>query len=161
MSIRSGNQLPYPEFRARHAKGRSAPVVWQWKTLADALGTAEHSERGTIALTMPDGDTEVVPGTAVAFQVITPGGRTTSHAHTWWHLYVVRSGTGTVVFDELDETADLNPGDIMLIPAWSMHHFENRGGSQDLVLLNLMNLPHLADLGNLLSEEMEAVDGTA
>ncbi len=155
MSIQSGSQLPYPEFRARHAAKKASPVMWQWKWLAGELEAAEHSERGTIALSRPGGTDEIVPGTAVAFQIVRPGDRTTPHTHAWWHLYVVRSGTGTVVFEESDEAADLTTGDIMLIPAWSTHYFENLGTREDLVLLNVTNLPQQADLYNFLVREKE------
>jgi hypothetical protein len=67
----------------------------------------------------------------------------------------------------------LSEGDILLIPAWSVHHFENgevendgsangafeNGGSanggtaDDLLLLNMSNLPQLALLDNKFSKE--------
>lgn len=158
MSIQSGSQCPYPEFRGRYAPERSSPVIWQWQALAEELDTAEHTERGSFALSIPDGTTEIVPGTALAFQVVKAGGRTAAHAHSWWHLYFVRSGAGSVVFDEQHEDAELNGGDILLIPAWVAHHFENQGAAEDLVLLNLLNIPQQANLGNVLSQDKEVVD---
>ncbi len=159
-SVRTGSQLPYPEFRRRHETERPSPVVWQWKTLAEELGAAEHTEYGTITLSTPDGGHEIVPGTAMTFQVVKPGDRTTPHSHSWWHVYFVRSGAGSVVFDGSDEAAELNTGDIMHIPAWAVHHFENRGVEEDLVLLNMSNYPQQSGLGNLLSKGNQVADRT-
>ncbi|MFJ2827271.1 cupin domain-containing protein [Streptomyces sp. NPDC087263] len=52
------------------------------------------------------------------------------------------------------DTTDLDPGDIVLVPAWSRHHFTNPS-AEDLVLLNLMNIPLLAHLGNLASGQQQ------
>jgi gentisate 1,2-dioxygenase len=161
MSIHIGSQFPYLEFRKRYTREPASPVIWQWKVLAQELDATEHTEYGTLTLSTPGSAHEIVPGTAMTFQVVKPGGRTTPHSHSWWHLYFARSGSGSVIFDELHDAAELNAGDIMLIPAWSVHHFENRRAQDDLVLLNISNLPQQADLRNLLSQEGEASDETA
>src|SRR5947207_1778443 len=123
MAMRIGVERRYPEFLRRHSPPeRSAPVIWPWKALADELNAAEHTEYGSLTLSMPNGDHQIVPGTAMTFQIVPPGGRTTPHSHSWWHLYFVRSGTGSVVFDDPGETNALNGGDILLIPAWTVHH---------------------------------------
>lgn len=153
MSIQTGSHFPYPEFRRRYPEHSSSPVIWQWKTLAEELAAAEHTEYGTLTLSMPDGAHQAIPGTAMTFQVVPPGGRTPPHSHSWWHLYFARSGKGSVVFDGSRDAAELNVGDIMLIPAWSAHHFENQGVQEDLVLLSMTNLPQQADLSNLISRE--------
>ncbi|MFJ1748807.1 cupin domain-containing protein [Streptomyces sp. NPDC088116] len=157
--------------------------MWQWENLAGELQAAEHTEYGTLTLAAPDGGHEIVPGTSMTFQAVRPGDRTTPHSHSWWHLYFVRSGSGAVVFDETGDTAALSEGDILLIPAWSVHHFENGGvgndGSQngafkngafengafknggtadDLLLLNMSNLPQLALLDNKFSKEHERTE---
>ncbi|OKJ99619.1 hypothetical protein AMK26_26735 [Streptomyces sp. CB03234] len=134
-------------------RGKPSPVVWQWENLAKELEAAEHTEYGTLTLASPEGRHEIVPGTSMTFQVVRPGGRTTPHAHSWWHLYFVRSGAGTVVFDETGESTELSGGDILLIPAWSAHHFENHEADGDLLLLNMSNLPQLAAIHNNFSEE--------
>ncbi|MFM9371523.1 cupin domain-containing protein [Streptomyces sp. Da 82-17] len=158
MPVRTGSQFPYPEFRKRHAQQRPAPIVWQWENLAKELAAAEHTQYGTVTLAAPDGDHQVVPGTSMTFQSVRPGERTTPHTHSWWHLYFVRAGFGVVVFDETEETVELSDGDIMLIPAWHVHHFENRGSDGDLLLLNMSNLPQLADLHNKFSKEYASAD---
>lgn len=152
MAIQPGQQFPYPEFRRRHARPQPEPVLWQWEALAEELRVTEHTEYGTITLARPDGGHEVVPGTSMTFQAVRPGERTTPHSHTWWHLYFVRSGTGTVVFHESGDTTGLSEGDILLIPAWTVHHFENGAGDADLLLLNMSNLPQLAALHNNFSK---------
>ncbi|MFF8102624.1 cupin domain-containing protein [Streptomyces sp. NPDC016640] len=151
--MQTGSQFPYPEFRKRHERVQPAPVLWQWETLAKEIEAAEHTPYGTLTLAAPDGRHEIVPGTSMTFQAVRPGERTTPHSHSWWHLYFVRSGSGTVTFDDTGESAGLSEGDIMLIPAWSVHHFENPDGTTDLLLLNMSNLPQLAALYNNFSEE--------
>jgi mannose-6-phosphate isomerase-like protein (cupin superfamily) len=84
--------------------------------------------------------------------VVRPGDRTTPHEHAWWHLYFVRAGTGTMVFGDPDDTVGLDAGDIVFIPAWVQHHLEN-GTTDDLLLLNMSNLPQQGELNNLLSKE--------
>ncbi|AWT44776.1 MULTISPECIES: cupin domain-containing protein [Streptomyces] len=153
MPVQTGSQSPYAEFRKRHVRQQPSPVVWQWENLAKELEAAEHTEYGTLTLAAPGGSHEIVPGTSMTFQVVRTGDRTTTHAHSWWHLYFVRSGAGTVIFDETGESAELTGGDILLIPAWSAHHFENHEADEDLLLLNMSNLPQLAAIHNNFSEE--------
>ncbi|MFJ4715554.1 cupin domain-containing protein [Streptomyces sp. NPDC088785] len=153
MPVQNGRQFPYLEFRKRHVQETPAPVIWPWKTLAEELAAAEHSEYGTLTLAGPDGGHQIVPGTSMTFQAVRPGERTTPHAHSWWHLYFVRSGSGVLVLDETSEDVGIDDDDILLIPAWWTHHFENRGSEGDLLLLNMSNLPQLASLHNKFSTE--------
>lgn len=154
MPINSGSHVPYPDFKKRYDTPPGEPVLWQWAQISGHLGDVEHPERGTLALSLPDGSAEVIRDVAVAYQVVPVGRTTAPHAHTWYHLFVVQSGAGTITFHDNQETTDLNPGDVLLIPAWSKHHFTN-AGDHDLVLLNLMNIPLLAGLGNLASEQLQ------
>ncbi|WP_158707458.1 cupin domain-containing protein [Streptomyces sp. NRRL F-2799] len=158
MPVQTGSQFPYPEFRKRHVQERPAPILWQWENLAKELAAADHTEYGTLTLATPDGDHQVVPGTSMTFQSVRPGEHTTPHTHSWWHLYFVRSGSGALVFDETEETVRLSGGDIMLIPAWHVHHFENNESGVDLLLLNMSNLPQLATLHNKFSKEYVSAD---
>lgn len=153
MPVQSGRQFPYPEFRKRHVQERPEPVVWPWETLAKEIEAAEHTPYGTVTLAAPGGDHEVIPGTSMTFQSVRPGESTTPHTHSWWHLYFVRSGSGVLVFDETAETVALGDGDIVLIPAWHVHHFENHGADTELLLLNMSNLPQMAGLHNKFSKE--------
>ena len=133
-------------------------MQWRWQDIAGELGAIEHPERGTLALTFPDGNAEIMRDVAIAYQVVPAGASTTPHAHTWYHLFVVQSGTATVTFDETGATNQLSPGDVLLVPAWSTHHFTNTA-SQDAVLLNVMNIPLLAQLGTLAVRQPQEVTG--
>ena len=147
MTISRGSHLAYPEFKKRHEPAEPEPVQWTWREISDRLGAVEHPERGTLALTLPGGSAEILRDLALAYQVIPAGRSTSPHAHTWYHLFVVQSGSGAVTFQG-GGTDPLNPGDVLLVPAWSTHHFTN-ADDQDLVLLNLMNIPLLARLGDI------------
>jgi gentisate 1,2-dioxygenase len=153
MPVRIGSQFPYPELRQRYDTTPASPILWQWKTLAKELAVAEHTEYGSLSLSTQDGQHEIVPGAAMTFQVVAPGGRTTPHQHAWWHLYFVQAGSGTAIFAD-DGTAELDTGDVMLIPAWSMHRFENHS-TRDMVLLNMSNQPQQAALSNYKVEQGE------
>jgi gentisate 1,2-dioxygenase len=50
------------------------------------------------------------------------------------------------------DTRRLEAGDLLLVPAWNDHRFEN-DGDEDLVLLSMSNLPHQAALANHLARE--------
>lgn len=153
MPLQTGSRFPYPEFRKHQAQNQPVPVVWQWTTLAKELEAAEHTEYGTLTLGAPEGSHEIIPGTSITLQAVRPGDRTTPHSHSWWHLYFVQSGSGTVIFDTTRETAELSEGDIMFIPAWIVHHFENRDADGELLLFNMSNLPQLAGLHNDFSKQ--------
>ncbi|QMU71604.1 cupin domain-containing protein [Streptacidiphilus sp. P02-A3a] len=148
MTAGRGSHLPYPEFKRRYEPAEPEPVHWQWREVAGRLGAVEHPERGTLALTLPDGSAEVLRDIAVAYQVVPAGRHTAPHAHSWYHLFVVQSGTGAITFHRAGGTtrSGLGPGDVQLVPAWCPHGFSN-SGEEDLVLLNVMNIPLLARLG--------------
>lgn len=148
--VSSGSHIPYPEFKRRYQPAEPQPVHWPWQEVAGRLGAVEHPERGTLALTLPDGSAEVLRDIAVAYQVVPAGRHADPHAHSWYHLFIVQSGTGTITFHQAGETTtlSLSPGDIQLVPAWSTHGFRN-SGNDDLVLLNVMNIPLLAHLGTV------------
>ena len=154
MPVQIGSQLPYPEFRRNYLTRRRSPIIWPGDALAKELDQAEHNEYGRLTLSAPDGGLEVLPGTSMTLQVVRPGDATTPHEHAWWHLYFVRSGAGTAVFDEPDGPVRVGDGDILFIPAWVAHHLENDAESgQDLILLNMSNLPQQSELNNLRSKE--------
>ena len=70
------------------------------------------------------------------------GERTRPHAHSWWHLFFVRAGSARAVLKSHASRA-LAEGDLLLVPAWTDHHFEN-DSPKDLVLLSMSNLPQQA-----------------
>ena len=157
MSVLSGAVFPYTKYREIYRREQGRAIVWRWAELAEQLEASEHSERGTLTLSTAAtaGGCELVPGMAISIQVVRAGCQTRPHAHSWWHLFLVQSGTGTMLLgDSLDATR-LSRGDLVLVPAWCEHHFENLVGQDSLVLMSITNLPQQARLSNLLADEPE------
>lgn len=157
MAVLEGVTLPYLRYRSLYREKQESPVVWRWRELVEQFDTSAHSERGTLTLSTADteGRIEVVPGMAISIQVVNAGGRTRPHAHAWWHLFVVQAGAGTMVLGNTGDVVQLRQNDLVLVPAWCAHHFENITGEDSLVLMSMTNLPQQAGLSNLRADEPE------
>jgi gentisate 1,2-dioxygenase len=157
MAVLSGATLPYVSYRKLYSPRRELPVVWRWRELIEQFDTTAHTERGTLTLSTADtaGRCELVPGMAISIQVVRAGGRTRPHGHSWWHLFFVQAGTGTMVLGNAQDVVQLSRGDLVLVPAWCEHHFENMTEQDSLVLMSITNLPQQAGLSNLLANEPE------
>jgi gentisate 1,2-dioxygenase len=161
MAVLSGATLPYLKYRQLysqlHSQIRELPVVWRWRELAEQFDASAHTERGTLTLSTAGtaGRCELVPGMAITIQVVRAGDRTRPHAHAWWHLFFVQAGTGTMVLGKAQDVVQLSRNDLVLVPAWCEHHFENMTEPENLVLMSITNLPQQAGLSNLLANEPE------
>jgi gentisate 1,2-dioxygenase len=157
MTILNGAAVPHEAYLDQFRQLQGAPVVWKWDQLSDHLQDFSHSERGTLALTIPSAreECDIVPGISMTLQVVKPGEGTRPHTHSWWHLYIVRSGQGWVALGPTGSATQVGAGDVILIPAWSSHSFDNRAAQEDLILMRLQNLPQQARLDNLASQEPE------
>jgi gentisate 1,2-dioxygenase len=74
------------------------------------------------------------------------------HRHSFWHIYIVRSGSGRVVFGGSTPVEEVECGDTIFVPAWCHHAVGNPSGSEPFVLYRLQNLPQNASSGNLMRE---------
>lgn len=147
-----GVLLPFDAYLTATAQPRQSCVLWPWSELSEKTTLANHhGERGTVALVAGSDSAEVAPGLSMTVQVVVPGARTASHKHSFWHLYVVKSGGGSCRLGG-DVQQALAAGDVLYVPAWSPHSFENECADEPLVLIALQNLPQLAALGTLIRE---------
>ena len=155
MSVQNGTVYPYTKYREHFCQEQGQPVAWKWADLIDLLDASRHTERGTLTLATTDSASgcELLPGVAISMQVVKPSGSTRSHAHSWWHLFVVQTGMGTMTLSDQKAVTSLNRGDLVLVPAWCAHSIENLSMQDDLVLMSLTNLPQQAALSNLLAKE--------
>src|SRR5689334_9536553 len=130
MGPTTGAILPFAEYLAQNRRRKTPPVIWRWNSLAEAMSHAQHGERGTIALADPNGaePATIAPGLSAALQVVKQGERTTPHAHSFWHLYLVHAGSGLAFLDDDVAGSSIGQGDCLFIPAWSAHAFESTGG---------------------------------
>ncbi|MBN1285982.1 MAG: cupin domain-containing protein [Anaerolineae bacterium] len=65
------------------------------------------------------------PNYALRFFEIAPGGHTPDHAHPWEQENFVLEGKGRVLLGETWH--DLEPGDVVFVPADVRHSYENTG----------------------------------
>jgi gentisate 1,2-dioxygenase len=164
--IVEGGTIPFGEYLRRVAPPRADPVIWRGRDLAARLGSAEVAERGTLALIDADGtgNATIAPGLSGVIQVVPPAGETSVHSHSFWHLCLVRSGSGAVSIGRESAEDPIREGDTLFIPAWCPHAFSNRG-AVPLVMMVIQNLPGLADAGTVVrqngTEPVEVVYGNA
>jgi gentisate 1,2-dioxygenase len=152
-STTAGRTVRYTQYRdAFDDDGAQDAVHWSWSAILQSLSASTQGERGSLTLSKSGeaSGCELLPGMAITVQVVAAGSRTRPHAHSWWHLFVVRSGSGRAVLGRDEGEQDvrqLRAGDMLLLPAWTSHQFDN-GGAEDLILLSISNLPQQAALAN-------------
>ena len=155
-AVGAGQAVAYRHYRDCFHPRQASAVHWAWSEIAQTLAACGPSERGSLTLssTGQPQDCQILPGIALNIQVVPAGGGTRSHAHAWWHLFLVHSGRGEAVLCS-QPPRPLQAGDILLVPAWVAHHFSN-GHDAPLLLLSLSNLPQQAALSNHLAREPES-----
>ena len=153
LECQDGTTVRYDRYREHFSPRAGVPVHWSWASIAQALASAPQAERGSLTLSSTGSapGCELLPGIAINVQVVPSGASTRAHAHSWWHLFFVHSGRARAIIG-LSDTRRLEAGDLLLVPAWNDHRFEN-DGDEDLVLLSMSNLPLQAALANHLARE--------
>lgn len=154
MTTSQGSIIGYRDYIGVSAKPRATSVLWSSTDILEALDKFAHDVQGTIALSNSDAQesTTIAPGISIVVQSLAPGELSPFHRHSFWHLYIVRSGSGLATTDVEGESRELNSGDILFIPAWTSHAVSNPSGDKPLVLIRLQNLPQMASVGALARE---------
>jgi gentisate 1,2-dioxygenase len=154
MQTIEGDVLPFSEYLELTSKPPADPVVWKWQSIESMKNSRPHNPQGTLALSGGEVDQHgtVAPGLSLVIQVLKPGETTPRHRHSFWHLYIVRSGAGQIGFGEGTAVEQVETGDTVFVPAWRHHCVGNRDGARPLVLYRLQNLPQNARAGNLMRE---------
>lgn len=144
-----GAFFSYKDFRQSLHHQTLGPRVWKGAELADVRKTLEASEVDIVALAHDKSikGCEVTPGMAMAMQWLKPGAVLNGHAHSWWHLFVIQSGSGALTLGDADEVT-VSIGDVLLVPAWTKHGFVNTSAVEPLAMLNMSNMPQMALLSN-------------
>jgi gentisate 1,2-dioxygenase len=144
-----GAFFSYEDFRKSLHHQPIIPKVWKGTELAQLPQALAASEVDIVALAHDKSiaGCEVTPGMAIAMQWLHPGVELKGHAHSWWHLFVIQSGTGLLTLGDADEVS-VSPGDVLLVPAWTTHGFVNTSASEPLAMLNMSNMPQMALLSN-------------
>ncbi|MHC8368475.1 cupin domain-containing protein [Pseudomonas sp. ZT5P21] len=144
-----GGFFSYKVFRQSLSQPLANARVWKGDELTDMRQRLEASEVDIVALAH-DNSTEgckLTPGMAVSMQWLKPGTALNGHAHAWWHLFIIQSGSGTLTLGDADAVY-INPGDVLLVPAWTRHGFVNTSATEPLAMLNMSNMPQMAQLSN-------------
>lgn len=147
MSDIKGGYFPYQAFRESLNRPPLSARVWRCDDLADQRRSLEAGNVDIVALAhhnSTDG-CNLLSGMAVSMQWLKPGGTLNGHAHAWWHLFIIQSGSGELTLGDA-QAVTVSTGDVLLVPAWTRHGFIN-SSSQPLAMLNLSNMPQMAQLG--------------
>lgn len=156
MPITQGDILGFSSCLEHTARPSQDAVVWKWHEVAAALASRPHNVRSTLVLA--DGEAldraTIAPGLSLVIQVLDAGETTKPHRHSFWHLYIVRSGSGEVSLGADLRCQRLVEGDVSFVPAWYTHAVvHNLQDDAPLVLFRLQNLPQNASLGTLARED--------
>lgn len=152
--VTQGRLFDYLHYRNHFADTEPAAAAWSWTAISGALAASRHGERGTFTLSS-DGTAagcEIVPGMAINVQVVPAGQSTRPHAHAWWHLFIVQTGSGVAHLGATGEPLRLAERDLLLVPAWCEHAFQCDEDAA-LVLFSMSNLPQQTRLGNQKARE--------
>ncbi|HCS43936.1 MAG TPA: cupin domain-containing protein [Pseudomonas sp.] len=144
-----GVVFSYNDFRQSLHQPPVSARVWKGGELTDIRQSLLASEVDIVALAH-DESTEgckLTPGMAVSMQWLKPGAVLNGHVHSWWHLFIIQSGSGALTLGDADEVS-VSTGDVLLVPAWTRHGFVNTSATEPLAMLNMSNMPQMALLSN-------------
>jgi gentisate 1,2-dioxygenase len=145
-----GTFFSYKDFRQSLHQPPVSAQVWKRGELTDMRQSLEASEVDIVALAHDNSieGCKLTPGMAVSMQWLKPGAVLNGHAHSWWHLFIIQSGSGALTLSDADEVS-VSIGDVLLVPAWTRHGFVNTSDDEPLTMLNMSNMPQMASLSNL------------
>lgn len=145
-----GEFFSYKDFRQSLQRPSASARVWKDEELRNMRQSLADSDVDIVALAHQNSleGCRLTPGMAVSMQWLVPGSVLNGHAHAWWHLFIIQSGTGTLTLGEAD-AVNVSPGDVLLVPAWSEHGFVNTSATEPLAMLNMSNMPQMASLSAL------------
>jgi gentisate 1,2-dioxygenase len=116
------------------------------------------NERGALALSDPEAPDgfSFIDGLSITVLIVPGLSATRPHSHSWWHLFLVRSGRGAVRLEHgaIDDSSPtpIEAGDVLFVPAWREHSFRC-SSTEDLSMLVFGNLPQQARLANKLERQ--------
>ncbi len=115
-------------------------------------GQGEALQNGLVVKASPDKGTEV---SILIEQTFLRGGKTTLHLHDQGEeLFYVVSGHGTATLN--DNTEQIGPGDVIVVPAGEIHRISNPENDEPLVVVFFMDSPELVDLFRAIHERVVA-----
>jgi gentisate 1,2-dioxygenase len=142
-----GGFFPYQHFRQSLQQPTASARVWKDSELTDMRQQLSSTDVDIVALAHENSleGCSLSPGMAVSMQWLVPGAVLNGHAHSWWHLFIIQSGNGELTLGD-DDAVSVSPGDVLLVPAWTRHGFVNTSATEPLAMLNMSNMPQMAQL---------------
>ena len=139
-----GGFFSYKDFRQSLTRPPVNARVWKGDELTDIRQSLAASEVDIVALAHHDSSEgcKLTPGMAVSMQWLKPGTVLNGHAHSWWHLFIIQSGSGVLNLGDANDVS-VSPGDVLLVPAWTRHGFVNTSATEPLAMLNMSNMPQM------------------
>jgi gentisate 1,2-dioxygenase len=159
MKVRPGDLLSYTDYLSQTLRHRESPTLWKWRDIRIELDKQIGSDQGTFAISREDANDPATPapGISIVIQRVRARELTPAHQHSFWHLYWVSEGHGSIQTGGAIDQAPLAPGDFLFVPAWCNHALDNRSGTSDLILIRLQNLPQNAEAGTLMREGPDGI----
>lgn len=144
-----GAFFSYKDFRQSLQPPSVGARVWKEHELSDWRKSFAAREVDIVALAHENSTEgcQLTPGMAVSMQWLKPGATLDGHVHSWWHLFIIQSGQGELTLGDADAVA-VGPGDVLLVPACTRHGFVNTSHTEPLAMLNMSNMPAMAQIDN-------------
>lgn len=130
------------------------PAFWSADAIAAAFAALPPGEPQAIVLTANTrgNQGEIAPDLSLVLQEVRPGQQSAPHRHSFWHLYIVQAGRGVACIEGAGGARAIAAGDIVFVPPFHSHGFDNLEGAEPLILITLQNMPQLAQLGCFMRE---------
>ncbi len=148
----------YREMLTPTPQGKAQPHCWPYATLrphllrAGELVSTREAERRVFMLLNPGlaGQAAATPTLFAGMQLILPGEIARAHRHTPSALRIIVEGKGA--YTAVDgERCVMEPGDLILTPAWSWHDHGNET-DEPMIWLDGLDLPMVTALDAIFTE---------
>jgi quercetin dioxygenase-like cupin family protein len=141
----------------RFIKASLASVLSFWFSIVAAadgfvlkIGEGEVLLNGIVVKVSPENGTE---GSILVEQTFQLGGKTVVHLHEQGdELFYVVSGQGSATLGDVVEI--IGPGDVVFVPAGTIHQIKNLLSNDPLVVVFFMDSPELVDLFRAIHERV-------
>ena len=139
------------------------PFLWSWSTMGPLVERAARevsmsdAERRVLLLKHPGfpGTIFTTPTLSAGLQILNPGETAHAHRHTVAALRLVMMGEGAQTITD-GKVCPMEPGDLILTPAWTWHEHQHTGATRT-VWLDGLDFPLSRMLGSIFLEFGPAV----
>ncbi|MGO4174499.1 cupin domain-containing protein [Bosea sp. TAF32] len=134
------------------------PIIWPWASMSELIERSareismQEAERRVLLLTHPafPGTVFSTPTLSGGLQILEPGESAHAHRHTLAALRLAMMGDGAVTVVD-GKPCPMEPGDLILTPAWSWHEHHHSGKTR-AVWFDGLDYPLARQLGTVFFE---------